>query len=538
MKGSKAKKGTKSKKADPVPTNNKRNTNNNINNNDNNNNNNNTINNDSNNNNNNNDIRYVHLLAEDEDVSPHQLVADTEEAIDPLYLASQDGRLEVVKRLLASGASVDTANEQGATPLYIAACRGHAEVASTLIAAGANVKHACADGSTPLYSAAYLGHLEVVQILIAKGTKLDASASNGSTPLHVAAQEGHATVVKALLVAGSAVDTQSPSSGSTALFMAARDGHLDSVNALLAHGANVELANLKGLRPLHAAVLGGFTDVVSALVNAGADIMAPPPEDVGDSSALDAAKSQRNKGIIAILEKAKPLQQRLKEHESKLSTSIKRKHTLQRFASIHAMYAKWTEQQTSFEDIHAARDKSARVQVRLSALNPQAAIQATRDAENAVLADSSAAIVAARQRQRTACVQVLSDAIGLLLEQCDALDREATLLVPLCAKQEEETGKATTATGDVDVRELYRELMDLREKCVKAFNDLEQSHHQSIAVMSTKTRLMLIGAHSKVRTRHERRHPLSCKDYWCDWMSTLGKLSLQWRPSKTHAVQS
>ena len=45
-----------------------------------------------------------------------------------LYLAVQDGTVEVVEELLNHGANVNTANKNGVTPLYIAVQEGTVEV--------------------------------------------------------------------------------------------------------------------------------------------------------------------------------------------------------------------------------------------------------------------------------------------------------------------------------------------------------------------------------------------------------------------------
>ena len=67
--------------------------------------------------------------------------------------------------LLAAGAAVDQARNNGSTPLYIAAKGGHEAVVKRLLAAGAAVDRARSDGSTPLRIACQKGH-EVVAALL------------------------------------------------------------------------------------------------------------------------------------------------------------------------------------------------------------------------------------------------------------------------------------------------------------------------------------------------------------------------------------
>ena len=55
----------------------------------------------------------------------------------PLHVASQEGKTDVVTRLLAAGANVNAADSYGKTPLWIASQEGHADVVQLLQAAGA-----------------------------------------------------------------------------------------------------------------------------------------------------------------------------------------------------------------------------------------------------------------------------------------------------------------------------------------------------------------------------------------------------------------
>ncbi|MHC4143302.1 MAG: ankyrin repeat domain-containing protein [Planctomycetota bacterium] len=57
----------------------------------------------------------------------------------PLHSAVQNGQLEVVKLLLASGIDIDARAAQDFTPLHIAAQNDRLEVAKLLLTEGANV---------------------------------------------------------------------------------------------------------------------------------------------------------------------------------------------------------------------------------------------------------------------------------------------------------------------------------------------------------------------------------------------------------------
>ena len=83
----------------------------------------------------------------------------------PLYWASRNGRVEVVKTLLGAKAEVDKSTNHGMTPLYVASSQGHVGVVKALLAAEAEVNKSTNDGRTPLRIAIFNSHLEVAAVL-------------------------------------------------------------------------------------------------------------------------------------------------------------------------------------------------------------------------------------------------------------------------------------------------------------------------------------------------------------------------------------
>ncbi|RPA91792.1 ankyrin, partial [Choiromyces venosus 120613-1] len=58
----------------------------------------------------------------------------------------------------------------------------------------------------------------------------------------------------------------------TALHYASRNGNASIAKMLLASGANVDAQSHYGWTPLHEAVAGGWTDIITLLLEAGADV--------------------------------------------------------------------------------------------------------------------------------------------------------------------------------------------------------------------------------------------------------------------------
>ncbi|XP_059846296.1 ankyrin repeat and KH domain-containing protein 1 isoform X6 [Hypanus sabinus] len=157
----------------------------------------------------------------------------------PLMEAAQEGHLELVKYLLASGANVHATTATGDTALTYACENGHTDVADVLLQAGADLEHESEGGRTPLMKAARAGHLCTVQFLISKGANVNrATANNDHTVVSLACAGGHLAVVELLLAHG-ADPTHRLKDGSTMLIEAAKGGHTNVVSYLLDYPNNI-----------------------------------------------------------------------------------------------------------------------------------------------------------------------------------------------------------------------------------------------------------------------------------------------------------
>lgn len=109
---------------------------------------------------------------------------------------------EELSRLLSTGISVDSADNDGETALMKAADKGNAMAVKLLLAAGANANARDEDGETALMMAADEGRTEVVRLLVAAGAELDLRDKDGETALHKAQDERHVDTVNVLREAG------------------------------------------------------------------------------------------------------------------------------------------------------------------------------------------------------------------------------------------------------------------------------------------------------------------------------------------------
>jgi len=252
--------------------------------------------------------------------------------------AAMNGNRDAVRSLLKDGADVNTAQADGMTALHWAAQKGDVDLAKLLLYASANVRATTRIGGyTPLLVASRNGNAEMIDALLAGGAEVNNATTNGTTALMLAAAAGKVDAVKALVAKGANVNAKENVKGETALTFAAAYGRTDVVRELTAHQADVsvttkvqDLASFAkeeqerllaerggqgrggrngepgrgpqgpqipgvnrqynytelvgywgGLAPLHMAARQGYSEVASALLEAGADVN---QRTTGDSS--------------------------------------------------------------------------------------------------------------------------------------------------------------------------------------------------------------------------------------------------------------
>lgn len=176
-----------------------------------------------------------------------RLLAAHGAALTP-HMAAYAGDVQTVRRLLDAGADVNQQDKEGRTPLYLATQEGYMEVMELLIARGADVNQGTGHDPgefAPLYVAASCGRGDAIDLLVRRGAKVDARVDSSATPspLYAAAQEGHRDAVAALVAAGAKINGPDYQ-GRTPLLAAAVHGHRDVVQFLLEKGADVTVGQM------------------------------------------------------------------------------------------------------------------------------------------------------------------------------------------------------------------------------------------------------------------------------------------------------
>jgi len=151
-----------------------------------------------------------------------------------LYEAAVFGKMETVKSILEKHPeAVNEADEHGYTALHGVAGEEQPAIAEYLIAHGADVNGANEDGITPLHIATWP---DIARLFLRRGAALEARSKTGATPLLVLSAEADSEDVMAVLLEAGADVNARQGNGQTALDIALSRAEDDKVVLLRRHG--------------------------------------------------------------------------------------------------------------------------------------------------------------------------------------------------------------------------------------------------------------------------------------------------------------
>jgi len=116
------------------------------------------------------------------------------------------------------------------------------------------------------------GDLAKVTQAVDNGADVNTKSPDDFTPLFIAVQNKHKPIVEYLLSKGARIDEKSGPKGCTALYQACFDGSLDIVTVLVDAGADVNLKSSHGYAPLFVAVQEKHKPIVEYFLSKGAHI--------------------------------------------------------------------------------------------------------------------------------------------------------------------------------------------------------------------------------------------------------------------------
>jgi ankyrin repeat protein len=218
-----------------------------------------------------------------------------------LEAAARCGHISMIQKLLDAGAEVNVLEGRWQTALRAALVGGHADVVETLLDHGADMElrrtkqrlyfiDSEKDSENALQLGVRSGNLSIVKTLLKHGANVVLDESETLHPLILASTQGSVAMVKELLSAGAPVNIHGKkrphyssiqAEDASPIHAAIAGGYLDVIKLLLSQGADIE-KNIEGVgTPLSVAASKGRADIVRLLLLAGANVI--------DSAALSDA---------------------------------------------------------------------------------------------------------------------------------------------------------------------------------------------------------------------------------------------------------
>lgn len=224
-------------------------------------------------------------------VSGEDVNAPSVDGTTALHWAAYHGNIELAQRLLRAEAEPNTRNDYGSSPMMEAATVANVDMLKLLLDAGADVESPNLEGQTALMAVARTGSLEAAELLLDHGADVNAAEGwGGQTALMWASARHHPAMIELLVDRGAEIDkraidrnwerrvTSEPrvkemfTGGFTALLYAVRENCLDCVKQLLDAGADINKPDPDNVTPLILALINLRFDIAKYLVERSADV--------------------------------------------------------------------------------------------------------------------------------------------------------------------------------------------------------------------------------------------------------------------------
>ena len=216
--------------------------------------------------------------------------------LTPLHIASSNGDLKMVNRLLQRGANVDADDVTHADAVRFAELGGHQQVIDLLQNWRKKQPLYNDSGLTPLQSAVIDNNVAEIERLLPT-ENIHLTDVNGFTVAHHAAWVGNPEVIDILRNHGS--DFKVANDGWTPFLIAAQRGNIAATSKFIKMRAEVNSVTNNGNNALHLATEGQHLTVVDILIRNGADTLLT--NNAGET-ALDIARRIGNAKLIRKLD--------------------------------------------------------------------------------------------------------------------------------------------------------------------------------------------------------------------------------------------
>ncbi|NXW62650.1 ASB3 protein, partial [Eurystomus gularis] len=190
-------------------------------------------------------------------------------------LAAREGNIEMLRKLIKQGYSIDVPDNRGWMPIHEAAAHNSSECLRQLIHAAASddyIRSKTFEGLCALHLSARHGSLESMRVLLEAGADLNEVTTEATTPLFLAVENEHTDTVKFLLQHRADVEGPHSWSGWNSLHQASFQGCTEIMNILLENGADKECKDDFGITPLFVAAQYGRLESLRLLISHGANV--------------------------------------------------------------------------------------------------------------------------------------------------------------------------------------------------------------------------------------------------------------------------
>ena len=155
-------------------------------------------------------------------------VQNSENGTTALIQASRNCHYQVIKILLKEGADPNIPDKNGLTALMVAFYRGRYQVMKILLKKGADPNIPDKNGLTALMVATHISHFQVVKLLLKEGADPNIQNEDGMTALIIATFKGRADIIKVLL-------RYNANPGEVSFALAAMKCNIECLNIFLKH---------------------------------------------------------------------------------------------------------------------------------------------------------------------------------------------------------------------------------------------------------------------------------------------------------------
>lgn len=235
-----------------------------------------------------NHIKIIRLLLENKKIDPNETWDTIDDIEWPLFIASKNGLVEILDILLEyqTTETINKQNKKGTTALWIASCNKYIDIVMKLLISGANPNLANFKGDGPLIPCCQKGSDSIATLLLEAGANLNVYNSNRDNPVIICCRVGQGKILDIFLKRLNQLDKSAilrgcaDIDGFNPLLAAVEQDRIECIKVCISHGADIEFRTsdqnqiLAGATALHIASHYGKLNAVKTLCELGADPMA------------------------------------------------------------------------------------------------------------------------------------------------------------------------------------------------------------------------------------------------------------------------